>query len=509
MPTKPPEPRSQANRTAHRRPFRYGFAALTVFAAIATLYLPEIGRGLTNILFLAVLLAAWYGGLGPGLAATALTVAAAIPLLGLHHQFEFPPWRITAIVVFAVGGALISLVVEALHAAIRRAKEANLAKDHFLAILSHELRTPLNPVLAEVSALLEDATLPPEVRDALELTRRNVDLEARLIDDLLDVTRIGRGTLQVRLEPSDAHPLIRGAASTCRGLLESAGVSLHLDLSANHPRILADPARFQQVVWNLLRNAAKFTPSGGSVTIRTRNTPAPANPRLIVEVADTGIGIDPADLERIFHPFEQATDTPVLRPDGLGLGLAIARAITLAHGGRLSAHSEGPGLGATFTLDLPTTTSAEPIPIPAPNHAPLRRPLRILLVEDSDESRHVLERLLARRGHSVFPASTVAQALSISDLEDLDLVLSDISLPDGSGLDLMRRLRALRPIPGVALSGFGADHDRALSLSAGFSEHLTKPIDFQSLEAALLRASPPLPVPLVNHETGSGFTASV
>ncbi len=503
MPTKAPEPVNHGKRTPGRRLLGYLVAVLLVGAAIAALYIPEIGRGLSSILFLAVLIAAWYGGLGPGLAATALTVVAAIPLLGLRHHFDFPPWEITEIVLFALGGTLISLLVEALHAARRRAEEANLAKDHFLAILSHELRTPLNPVLTEVSALLEDGGLPPEIRDALEMTRRNVEIEARLIDDLLDVTRIGRGTLQVRLEPSDAHALIRGASATCRGLLDTAGVRLILNLSADHPRILADPARFQQVIWNLLRNAAKFTPSGGSVTVLTRNTP---ENRLIVQVTDTGVGIDPANLERVFHPFEQATSDLKNRPEGLGLGLAIARAITLAHEGRLSAHSQGSGQGTTFALDLPTT-NAEPITLPSStpplNNSP-RRPLRILLVEDSPESRQVLERLLTRRGHTIHSAGSLAEALTIADTQELDLLLSDISLPDGSGLDLMRRLQAVHPITGLALSGLGTELDRSQSLSAGFSEHLTKPVDFPTLEAALARVIPPPLLPrLVDQEASS------
>jgi signal transduction histidine kinase/ActR/RegA family two-component response regulator len=481
---------SPGSRPPGRGRFRYAAAAAAVAAAFGLVLTPVIGPGLVGVLLLAVMLSALYGGLGPGLFATGLVLFVGVFVVRWIGEpgFVLVFWRVARFVVFAVAGTTVSVLIEALHAARRRAEEASRAKDHVLAILSHELRTPLNPVLAEVSALLQAPGLTPEVREALEMVRRNVRLEARLIDDLLDVNRIGRGTLSVRAEPADAHALIRAVANTCRGALDEAGLRLRLELEAARPGVLADPARVQQVLWNLLRNAAKFTPPGGTVAIRTFD--ANDTGCLIVKVCDTGIGIPAADLGRIFLPFEQGTAHQPARPEGLGLGLAIAQGIARAHGGRLWAESDGPGRGTTFTLELPAT-EAVPLPAPAPEPAlpaPGRR-LSILLVEDDGESRRVIERLLTRRGHAVRSASTCAEALALDECEGFEVLVSDIRLPDGSGLELMRRLREVRPIAGIALSGLGAETDRARSLEAGFREHLTKPIDFPSLEAALARAT--------------------
>ena len=375
---------------------------------------------------------------------------------------------------------------DALAKAKEQAESANRAKDRFLAVLSHELRTPLAPVLALAGAWEQDETVPAELRGDLAMIRRNVELEVRLIDDLLDMTRIARGKLRLALEPVDAHALLRHAVQTCPAAeLERKRLSLELDLCATHAVINADAARFHQVLWNLLNNAVKFTPDGGRVTVRTWNEPAG---HLAVEVADSGIGIDSHVLPRIFDAFEQGAEDVTHRFGGLGLGLAICKALVKALGGEITAASDGPGKGAAFRVVLPTCAAKMPGGAePAGNGSVVSRaksaarPLRILLVEDHADTSDAMSRLLRRIGHQVRTAGTLRAAVDAARSDPVDLVISDLGLPDGSGHDLMRMLRPLGPVRGIALSGYGTDEDVRKSHAAGFDTHLTKPTDFQRL----------------------------
>ncbi len=368
---------------------------------------------------------------------------------------------------------------------------ANNAKDQFLAVLSHELRTPLTPVLIGVTELLEDPATPVSIRSFLEVARRNVELEARLIDDLLDVTRISQGKLRLDREVVDAHALIRQAIEICRGEIIASGVELVVDLAAVDHHVDGDPARIQQIAWNLIKNAAKFTPEAGRIEVRSGSTrdEGAASGRLTLTVADTGVGIDPAALPGIFNAFEQGGAAITRQFGGLGLGLAISRSLAEGHGGGLLAASPGKGLGATFTLELPTVPAPGAIatgPAMPPAEDRRGRPLNLLLVEDNADTLRVMARLLHRRGYRVATASTVAQALEVARSEGaFDLVISDVGLPDGSGLDLMRRILDLGPARGVALSGFGTEDDRRRSREAGFLDHLVKPVDFARLESTL------------------------
>jgi PAS domain S-box-containing protein len=375
---------------------------------------------------------------------------------------------------------------EASLAQARDASEAaNKAKDQFLAALSHELRTPLTPVLLTVSLLEGRSDLPQEVIEDLRGIRRNVELEARLIDDLLDLTKIAKGKLQLHSQRTDVHSLINSAVFICGGQEKTRKVNLHLD--AKMPCVYGDPARLQQVFWNLLTNAQKFTPDGGEVTVRSANV----GKRLIIEVADNGIGIAEELLPKLFNAFEQGGGSTTHRFGGLGLGLAIAKALVEAHEGTITVRSDGPGKGATFTVELPgsqegtsveehsqMTAHAEPSP---------RRLLRILLVEDHDSTLEVMSRLLKKLGHQVSPAMNVADALKLADSAEFDLLISDLGLPDGSGHDLMQSLQARKPggLRGIALSGYGMEDDVRRSIEVGFNTHLTKPVDFQKLEAAV------------------------
>ena len=380
------------------------------------------------------------------------------------------------------------------------AEQANKAKDLFLAALSHELRTPLTPVLAILSSLRENAALPPALAEDLETVRRNIELEARLIDDLLDLTRITRGKLELRCERVRLHRMIEDATNACLPDLQAKHLNLVRDFASEKATILADSARITQILWNLLKNAIKFTPEGGTITIRSRTKPADGI--ATVEIEDTGIGIGPAQLDRVFDAFEQGNRQITRQFGGIGLGLAISQAIAESHQGTLSVLSEGEGRGSTFRLTLPfdgcdedeiaTTGTPNPVQsstVPASGER-LQRPLRILLVEDHADTAAVLARLLHRMGHDVLAAGDVATALALAKKEmpiaPIDVVMSDLGLPDGSGLDLMRQLSADYGLRGIALSGFGMDSDLEESITAGFWRHLVKPINIATLRATLV-----------------------
>jgi CheY-like chemotaxis protein len=270
-----------------------------------------------------------------------------------------------------------------------------------------------------------------------------------------------------------------------------------LDLGAPEHHVHADSARLQQVFWNLIKNAVKFACSGGKLSIATRQGGGAGNgdseQSLIVEVADTGIGIEPELLPRIFDAFAQgAPMSTERRSGGLGLGLAISRSIVEAHGGRLIAESAGPLQGSTFTLELAVVAAPAPAvagPVPGAGRLPEGCGLKLLLVEDDESTLRVMAKLLRQRNYDVVAASNIASAVEAANHVDFDLVISDIGLKDGNGLELMRKLRAQRSVKGIALSGFGMDEDIQKSQEAGFVAHLTKPIDFQQLEAMIQRVS--------------------
>jgi PAS domain S-box-containing protein len=370
-------------------------------------------------------------------------------------------------------------------AAQAEAEAANAAKDRFLAMLSHELRTPLSAVLHGVTLLEEPGDCPSELRETMQLIRRNVQLEARLIDDLLDLARIRNGKVQLQLQVTDAHELLRLALDICRRDIAARGLKVETHLDARRTILEADPARLQQIFWNLISNAVKFTPAGGRISVITSER----NGHLEVEISDSGVGIEPEKLARIFDAFEQASHGDRA---GLGLGLAICKALTEFHGGEITAHSPGSGEGSTFVVRLPVTEMAAATSHPAspPAISGNAVPLRLLLVEDHQDTAATLLRLLARRGFEVRSAGSVSSALELAKTFEFDVLVSDIGLPDGTGVDLLRRLRELPgkdKLCGIALSGFGMDEDIARSREAGFMQHLTKPVDFALLQQCLTR----------------------
>ncbi|PYI87519.1 MAG: hypothetical protein DMF03_13230 [Verrucomicrobia bacterium] len=366
-----------------------------------------------------------------------------------------------------------------------QAERASLAKDRFLAMLSHELRTPLTPVLASVSALEGEEQMPSTLRDSLQLIRRNVELEARLIDDLLDLTRISKGKLQLSCETVDAHKLLQNALEICRSEIESKHLKFTSDFSAAHVRLEADPARLQQIFWNLIKNAVKFTPAGGKLSVRTSNG---STGEFCVEVEDSGRGIDPELLPRVFNAFEQGERAHL---GGLGLGLAISKALVDAHHGRISAESAGRNQGAKFTVAFPLSKASESDHATAPP-APssVRKTKRILLVEDHEDTNRSLTTLLRQRGYQVDPAYDLRTALQLAADREFDVLISDIGLPDGSGIDLMSSLNHRRPLFGIALTGFGMEEDIRRSYEVGFSHHLVKPIDLNKLDSLIQQGTP-------------------
>ena len=364
-------------------------------------------------------------------------------------------------------------------------ESANQTKDNFLAMLSHELRTPLTPIIAAVEALKSESLESSEAKEALAMIRRNVDLESHLIDDLLDLTRIAADKLQLQLEPVDAHRAINEVVKMCAAELNQKQLRLSLDLGAEHHYVGADPAKFQQIIWNLLKNAIKFTHHSGAIAISSSN---PTSQSLTIQVKDTGIGIDPGMMDRIFNRFEQGGHSFQRRFGGLGLGLTISKSFAQAHGATLVAQSDGHDRGSTFSLTIKTVPAREELPeTPQKGESWNRGPLRILLVDDHPDTSSALERLLRRRGHTVTLANDVRSAMETANSCEFDLLISDVGLPDASGLELMSRLRAKSNLRGIAISGFGMNGDVEKSKQAGFHEHLLKPVDFETLEAAIER----------------------
>jgi PAS domain S-box-containing protein len=395
---------------------------------------------------------------------------------------------------------------EAIKEARDAAETANRAKDRFLAVLSHELRTPLTPITMAVEMLAVDRDLPPTVREHLAMIRRNVQLEVKLIDDLLDLSRVASGKVRLQLERLDFAKLVHDACDSVLPLLHARGVRFRRDVPDRCGTVEGDPGRLQQVLWNLLSNSAKFTSAGREVEVIARLEP---NDRVSVTVRDQGVGITADLLPKVFDAFEQGDPQMTGESGGLGLGLAIAKTLTELQGGTITADSAGPGKGATFTVTLP----AAPQPPAPPDARPLASAQtpddaqprsapdatsgwRVLVVEDHADTAQMLARALEKNGFRVRRAATVAAALALASVERFDVLLSDIGLPDASGYELIQALQTgaesrNRGIRGIAMSGYGMDEDLRRSREAGFVHHLVKPVNLKKLIAVLRQVAPP------------------
>lgn len=389
---------------------------------------------------------------------------------------------------------------------------ASRAKDEFLASLSHELRTPLNPVLLLASDGAGNSALPADVRQAFETIRRNASLEARLIDDLLDLTQITRGELKLQVARVDVHTVLQAAVATLRAEIEAKRLNLQLFLGANQPVVHGDSIRLQQAFAIVLQNAVKFTGAGGQITVVSRRQAE--SDRVIVEITDNGLGMTAAELAGVFAGFarrERAGSSHQF--GGLGLGLSIGRRLVELHGGSIGAASPGRNRGSAFVVELPlagpetarTGEAAHP-GTPAGSSGAAARGASILLVEDHLSTRETLQKLLTRRNYDVVAAGTVREALARAQARPFDVLVSDVGLPDGDGYQLMAAVRGLQPaIRGIALSGYGMEEDLQRSEAGGFATHLVKPVSISSLEHALARlpaASPAVDAPVLPGHPG-------
>ena len=367
------------------------------------------------------------------------------------------------------------------------AQAAEAAKDRLIAIVSHELRNPLSPALVAAQGLAEWPALPERARHLAGVIRRNIELEARLIDDLLDVARIARGQLRLHLEITDVHELLSEAIAAVQAAANEKDLTVTFDPQAADFRVSADPTRLRQVFWNLLHNAVKFSERQGTVLVRTRSSRG----KVSVIVRDHGVGMDSATADSAFESF--VIGAPGRFGSGLGLGLSIAREIVLAHGGRIFASSPGLGWGSVFEVELAAVSApAKEVPRkPAPPRRHVAaRPLigrgRVLIVEDDADGASVMALFLKERGYEPMVATSFSEGIALVE-RDWQAIISDIGLGDGSGLDLARAARAGATPPGrlIALSGYGSRQDLQASREAGFDAHLVKPVDFQSLLNAL------------------------
>jgi CheY-like chemotaxis protein len=388
-------------------------------------------------------------------------------------------------------------MIERERAARLASETAGRMKDDFLATLSHELRTPLNPVLLLASDAAANKNLPDHVRADFETIAKNIALEARLIDDLLDLTRITKGKMALTMAPTDLHAVLQDALEIIASDVKAGEIILVTKLTALNANVIGDSVRLQQVFWNILRNAVKFTPKGGSINVSTSLTVE--DEHIEIRIADSGMGMSTEEVGRLFNAFVQgdhAGNSGSHRFGGLGLGLAISRMLVELHSGRISGASEGAGKGAIFTVQIPL---AKPSQTRKPSDTEMQmmkpavnknsRPTRILLVEDHEPTRRSLAQLLIRRHYEITEAGSVLEALAAANRQKFDLLITDIGLPDGDGYQLMRTLLQSSDVKGIALTGYGMESDIEKSRQAGFATHLTKPIRIQALDAALASAA--------------------
>ncbi len=375
------------------------------------------------------------------------------------------------------------------------AEAANRSKDEFLAMVSHELRTPLNAITGWTTMLLSGALDAMRTRRAYETIDRNARAQAQLIDDLLDIGRITSGRLRLNESSVDVAAVAEMALESVRVTADNRGVVIDSRIDVESGQITGDAQRIQQVIWNLLSNAIKFTPKGGRVTLSVSRQPE----QIVIQVNDTGQGISPEFLPRVFERFKQADNSTTRARGGLGLGLAIVRHLAELHGGTIQADSEGLGKGATFTVCLPVDVrNRAPRPdgvVQSRNPAPLDRPreiegLRVLVVDDEPDARELIRTLLESCNIQVTTAGSAAEAMDVVKRSSLDVVLSDVAMPEEDGLSFIRRVRSLSReeggrTPAVALTAYARLEDRTRALRAGFNAHVAKPVDPNELLAVL------------------------
>jgi signal transduction histidine kinase/CheY-like chemotaxis protein len=385
----------------------------------------------------------------------------------------------------------------------QQAEAANLAKDIFLATLSHELRTPLTAVLGWTAILRRGLRDEGILRHGLEVIERNAHSQNQLIQDLLDVSRIVTGKLRLDVKPLCLGPVIEAAVDSVRQAADARSIRLDVTCSKNLPLVNGDCDRLQQIVWNLLSNAIKFTPAGGHVDVRAESSGS----KVEITVRDDGQGIPPEFVPHVFERFQQADGSTTRTHGGLGLGLAVVRHLVEQHGGAVTASSDGTGRGATFLVTLPAAagtavaynteaslTLDEP-EIQDVETESILNGTRVLVVDDQQDARELLELILEHAGAEVATAASAVEALSKLQQSKIDVLVSDVGMPEHDGFELMRNVRALGPaqggsVPAIALTAYASAEDRRKSLEAGFEQHVTKPVEparFVAVVAQLAR----------------------
>ena len=358
--------------------------------------------------------------------------------------------------------------------------DANRAKDVFLATLSHELRTPLTPVVGWIKLLRSGTLDEKSVSQALDAIERNAWLQSRLIDDLLDTSRIATGKLHFDPKPTDLNASVKAAVDTVRTSAAARNIDLSMNLWPSSLVVMAEPVRLQQIAWNLVSNAIKFTDPGGKVRVITKVEETQA----LLSVVDSGIGIAPEFLPHVFDRFRQADGSTSRRHGGLGLGLAIADALAKMHGAHLEAHSEGDGKGSTFTLRIELAPIGKVVSETVDKRVHSLDGLDVLIVEDSPDTLMLLSTIFRREGASVTTAASADEALARAAEKRPHIIVSDIGMPDVDGYQLLQQLRilpGLGDIPAIAISGYASEEDRERALSVGYLALVPKPIDVEIL----------------------------
>jgi len=388
--------------------------------------------------------------------------------------------------------AQLEVLLESERTARLHAETANRTKDEFLATMSHELRTPLTSILGWAVIARQQAK-SSDVEQALGIIERNARTQMRLIEDLLDVARVMSGKLVLDVEPVDVMDALARAIDALKPAADAKGVSLTKRLTPNLGTILADVDRLQQIVSNLVSNAIKFTPSGGAVDVEAARTAA----TLVIVVRDNGAGIAPGFLPFVFEAFRQADGSTTRRHGGLGLGLSIVKNLVGAHGGKVTAHSDGEGKGATFTVELAiktpakdlnaTHTSSHPVPLDARLDG-----VRLLVIDDDEDARVLFKHVLESRGAVVATANDAEDALAVLPLQKPDLIVSDVAMRGMDGYELMRRVRALPfdrggGTPAIAVTAHAGPDAGQRAFAAGFQAHVAKPVDPSSLVSVVAR----------------------
>jgi signal transduction histidine kinase/ActR/RegA family two-component response regulator len=421
------------------------------------------------------------------------TIGAANPWFGVDDQFKGYIGSVIDITERKAAEAERDRLLQLEQAARTEAETANRIKDEFLAVLSHELRSPLNPILGWARLLQTREFQPAEIKKAIATIERNAKLQAQLIEDLLDVSRILQGKLNLNMFPVNLVLVIEAGLETVRLAAEAKEIQIQTRLDASVGKVLGDSGRLQQVIWNLLSNAVKFTPEGGKIAIQLERIDTQAQ----ITISDTGKGISPDFLPHVFEYFRQADSTTTRRFGGLGLGLAIVRHLIELHGGMIWAESLGEGQGAIFTVRLPLIkkdlTPKQQINIDALNASSTTEiftGIQILVVDDDDDTREFHTFVLEQAGASIIAVASAKEALQVLAESEPDIMLSDIAMPEIDGYMLMRQVKTLqakqaKQIPAIALTAYAGEINQQQALESGFQRHLSKPIEPEELVKAI------------------------